>query len=372
MLNTLPLLKKLQWIQKMTPLTKQALSKSKENYSNTNLGYVGHINEVMIPKIEHFINQGIQFHISPSVPSIHYDDCLDYLEKKGAKIYGRQSKNWEDLHNSWSEIIKNNPNFIIDVGGGLIKKAIESNHPLSAACEITGTGINIIQDLNPAFPLFNFDDVKAKDIIHNRYGIASSVWYGFRHFTGLDIIRSHVLVIGFGPVGQNIAAVAKGLGARVLIHEIDPLRKNIAASEGYLTLDLNSSIKLADIIVTATGKQNTITSSDLQQSKDTVFLINAGHDNREYNLSDCNYIEETMPEIDLYHYKDKSFYLVGKGNLLNLVAGGSALNSFDYITAFMTNMMIFLFNEGKDYPNGIHLLPEKIFKPILEQDRSLS
>lgn len=307
-------------------------------------------------------------YIAPCVPGVVDRESFEYLRSLGANIFGENSKSWRQLEDAWKELLKNGPEYIFDIGGGVIKLATESGVKIKSASEATSTGINMIKKFDLSFPVFNWNDLNIKKLMHNRYEVGSGIWYAFRNLTGLDICRLNIGVLGFGLVGQSVASIAKGLGARVWIYDKDHVKMLSAASEGYNTAGLEHVLRNVQVLITATGLHDAITKNNLIDFRKGLIIANAGHDSREINLEGLGFKETVIPNIDLYRHESKEFYLLCGGGLLNLMSGGgSAVNTFDLVTATITDVIEFLVTEGANYNPGLHMLPEAIEKDLVEQ-----
>ncbi len=361
--------KQLKWISLMSPMTNQRIRELKSvEYKNIKLAYVGHIEPKMISHLEFFITHGADILIAPCVPQIAHVPSFKYLETIGGKIFGATSNNWRELENAWEEMLSYSPNYIFDIGGGFINKAVKSKINIIAGCEATSTGINILNDLELDFPVFDWNNIPIKAYMHNRYEVGSGIWFAFRKLTNLDICRLNVLVIGYGLVGQSVASTARGLGARVWIYDVDPLKMMCAASDGFNTSKLDKLIAEVDVVITATGKRNALNETILANAKDGIIIGNAAHDPREICMDNLIFKESILPDIDLYCHNLKNIYLLCQGRLLNLSAGkGSAINSFDLMTVLILDTLNFLFTNGRNYQRGLNKLPEAISSKLLSE-----
>lgn len=359
----------LTWIQMNTPLSNHVMNSLKhKNYKNIKIAYAGHIEPKMLPHILFFYERGVQFLISPCVPGIADKASFSYLESKGIPVFGQHASHWHELEDAWAAMIANNPNFVFDIGGGLIKKANQNKNKIMGGCEATSSGIDTIKKLELSFPVFNWNDIPFKNLLHNRYEVGSGLWYAFRNLTGLDLCRLNVGVIGFGLVGQSVASIAKGLGARVSVNDISPIQEMSAASEGYRTASLESILSQSDVVVTATGCQKVLSSASLSKAKQSLIIANAGHDSREIDIEGLCYIGEVLPGVGEYQLADKRIFLLAQGRLLNLAAGGgSAINTFDFVTALILRVIDWMVILGVDYPSGLHDLPENFADDLLRK-----
>ena len=152
-------------------------------------------------------------------------------------------------------------------------------------------------DIRPGYPIFNWDDLPVKEGLHNRHMVGLTAWHTFFQTTHLTLHEKKVLVIGYGLVGQGVAAAAKAFGGQVMVAEIDPARRLQAAYDGWHVVELQEAIASADVVATATGGKKVVNRQALDKSKDGVFILNVGHVAEEI---DCEYLrqfaqEEVMP-----------------------------------------------------------------------------
>ncbi len=357
-----------KWLETQTPLTRKTLAELKnKKYSSTKIGVASHIEPKMLPLFLDFKRRGVEFLIAPCVPGIAHRESFKYLREQGVETFGETTKSWSELEKAWGQILKQKPNFLFDIGGGLIQKAAKEKYSVVAGCEATSTGIENIKDTKLSFPVFDWNNIPFKNWMHNRYEVGSGVWYAFRHLTGLDICRLNVGVIGFGQVGQSVASIAKGLGARVYICDNSLVREMSAASEGYNTGTLEEIIPHLDVLVTATGLAGIVRGKYLKTCRDGLLIASAGHDSREIDLSDLKSQGEVIPQIERFSVDKKHVYLLSGGKLLNLAAGGgSALNTFDLVTALIVRVMHHMLTVGRDAPAGLQPLPAGFGDDLLE------
>lgn len=356
----------LEWIKLNTPLTNAIIKKhAKKKFKNISLAYAAMIEPKMISHMEFLLDAGVRLFVSPCVPLIYTEESLHYLKKKGAVIFGEKAKTWAELEKEWRKMLRHNPDFIMDTGGGLIKEAVAAKTKIKAAVEGTGTGIDIVKTMTPDFPVFNLDDIPLKNYLHNRYEVGPGVYFGLRWLTNIDFCRKKVGIVGFGLVGQGIAHTARGAGAIVSISEINDFRTLVAQSEGFTVCDINTMLRNCDIIITATAKQNVIDFSKISDIKDGLILANAGFDDREINISKARFKKDLFNDISHYVFKNKNFYLLNKGKLLNLgTPYGSAVNTFDPITALFLEAACFIMEKGFKYKNGLQPAPAEVSRYI--------
>ena len=358
--------KYLEWIKLNSPVSNAIMKKrAGKKFSNTSLAYVGHIEPKMVPHMEFLLNAGVQLLVAQAESLLSDKESLRWLKKKGAVIFGENAQNRAQLLKEWHKLLRRSPDFIFDTGGALIREAVAAKTKIKAAVEGTGTGIDIIKNLSPDFPVFNIDDVPLKSFLHNRYEVGPGVYYGFRYLTNIDWCRKKVGVVGFGLVGQSIAHAARGAGAVVTVAEIDNLRAAVAGSEGFKIFPLGEMLKNCDIIITATARHNVIDFSKISDIKDGLILANAGADEREINAGKAKFKKYLFNNIALYGFKNKNFYLLNEGKLLNFATPyGSAVNTFDPITALFLESALFVMEKGARYKNGLQPAPAQMSRDI--------
>lgn len=177
-----------------------------------------------------------------------------------------------------------------------------------------------------------------------------------------------MLVIGYGLVGQGVAAAAKAFGGQVMVAEIDPARRLQAAYDGWHVVDLQEAIASADVVATATGGKNVVNRQALDRAKAGVFILNVGHVAEEI---DGDYLrqypqEEVMPYMNAYRMADKTVYLLANGSMLNLTAGfGDSLNAFDVTLAVMASGIRHIVTDGMRAPAKVYLLPQAVWQQAL-------
>lgn len=168
-----------------------------------------------------------------------------------------------------------------------------------------------------------------------------------------------VLVIGYGLVGQGVAAAAKAYGGQVMVAELEPARRLQAAYDGWHVVDIHEAIATADVVATATGAKKVVSAAVLDKAQDGTFVLNVGHVAEEI---DCEYLkqfphEEVMPFINAYQLNGKTIYLMANGSMLNLTAGfGDSLNAFDVTLAVMASGIQHIVTTGQEAEKAVHLL----------------
>lgn len=359
---------RLSWIRRMTPITRLAIAeRSAKRFDGVRLAVASHIEPKMLPPFEFLLRHGVTMSVAPCVPGIAHPDSFEYLENLGASVFGLEAKSWNDLEAAWAAMAAGKPDFVFDIGGGLIASAARAAVRLRAASEVTTSGITRIRPMELSFPVFDWNATPLKSLMHNRYEVGSGLWYAFRRLTDLDVCRLSVGVLGFGPVGQSVASTARGLGARVAVTDIDPVREMTAASEGFVTGHLHRLLPMLDVLITATGKPGVVSRKDLSAAREGLILANVGHGDGEIDTTDFGSPAELLEGVSVYRLGNREVSVLVGGRLLNLAGGGgSATNTFDLMTALLVAGLDFMLTSGPQGTPGIHVLPAHVEAEVAE------
>lgn len=271
-------------------------------------------------------------------------------------------------------------NLIIDDGGDLTN-LVHDKFPqllanIAGLSEETTTGVRNLEKRarqgRLKVPAINVNDSVTKSKFDNYYGCKESVIDGLKRATDTMIAGKIVLICGYGDVGKGCAEAMAGLGARVLITEIDPICAYQAAMGGFSVVTAEMAAPIADIIITATGCKNIITSKHIEMMKDGIILCNIGHFDCEIDVAWLNknpHLSKVpiKPQVDQYIWKDsgKSLILLAQGRLVNLgCAHGHP--SFVMSNSFCNQILaqIELWKNGSQYPIGVHRLPKALDEKV--------
>lgn len=198
---------------------------------------------------------------------------------------------------------------------------------IKGACEETTTGIHRLKAMHNdkalKFPVMAVNDAYTKYLFDNRYGTGQSTFDSIMGSTNMLIAGKTITVCGYGWCGKGIAMRAQGLGANVIITEVDPIRALEARMDGYRVMKVREAVKHADLLITATGNKDVISEEDIKVMKDGCIMANSGHFNVEINQKDLEELSKSInnlkPDIDEYVMADgRKLYLLAEGRLVNL------------------------------------------------------
>lgn len=240
-----------------------------------------------------------------------------------------ESEYWDFL----ASALSHHPHIIIDDGGDLVEllreRCREFSDRILGGCEETTTGIHRLRALAKKelldFPMINVNDAECKHNYDNHYGTGQSVLDGFIRSTNLIIAGKTVVVAGYGDCGSGIAKRFKGLGAKIIVTEINPIKALKANMDGFTVMTMNEASKLGDIFITATGCKDVITEKHFKTMKDGTILANAGHFNVEIDVESLAKLATTHFEarrsIESYQFANgKHLHVLADGRLVNLAA----------------------------------------------------
>jgi adenosylhomocysteinase len=260
------------------------------------------------------------------------DACLakDY----GIQVYAMQGVNAE-THQAYLDLAAAHaPHLVVDDGGNLIA-ALHDRHPELVAGVMGATEESaaaaarlraLARDARLCFPVVSINESTSKRLFDSRYGAGQSTLDAVVHATGMLLSGANVVVAGFGPCGRGIAIRARGMGANVIVTEVDPLRALEAIMEGYRVLSMNEAAVLGDLFITASGNKNVIAREHLEKFKNNVFLSNAGHSNVEIDieaLRSAAYSRRIARDhVEEFAMRDgRKIYLLADARPVNMVAG---------------------------------------------------
>lgn len=277
---------------------------------------------------------GAEMFVTGSNPLSTQDDVAAALVHDGLNVYAWYDATDEEYHRHTSRVIEAGPNIIIDDGGDLVH-LIHNEYPekikdVIGGCEETTTGIIRLIAMNKAnelkFPMVLVNNADCKHLFDNRYGTGQSVWDGINRTTNLIVAGKNVVVAGYGWCGKGVAMRAKGLGAEVIVTEIDPIKAMEAVMDGFKVMKMEEAAKIGDFFITVTGCRDVITEKCFNVMKDGAICCNAGHFDVEVDVATLRRIavETKVARKNIMGYKlanGRWINVIAEGRLVNLAAG---------------------------------------------------
>jgi adenosylhomocysteinase len=299
------------------------------------------------------------------------DDICAAVDSLGLEVYAWHNATKDEYFEHLKKTLEFCPDIIIDDGGDFVNllhgECREYAVNLLGGCEETTTGINRLKarerEGKLEFPMMAVNDANCKHLFDNRHGTGQSVWDGIMYTTNIMVSGKVVVVAGYSFCSSGIANRAKGLGARVVVTEVNPFRALEAAMDGFEVLKMDDAAKIGDIFITATGCKDVITGRHYAVMKNNVLVANAGHFDVEFNKPDLlamsDRVENRKPFIDGYHLKDgRVVNVLADGRLVNIVAGnGHPADIMDLSFAIQLLGALHIAKNGKDMKPGLYKIP---------------
>ena len=303
------------------------------------------------------------------------DDVVAALVKSGVNVFAVHGESPEEYDRHIRCIVEAGPNVIIDDGGDIVSM-IHSEYPqlienVWGGCEETTTGIHRLlaraQRGELKFPMVMVNNAECKYLFDNRYGTGQSVWDGIMRTTNLIVASKTVVVAGYGWCGKGVAMRAKGLGASVIVTEIDPIKAMEAVMDGFKVMTMDDAAPLGDLFITVTGCCDIVCERHFRAMKEGAICCNAGHFDVEVDVATLRKIaSETKvarTNIEGFKVDGKWIYLLGEGRLVNLAAGdGHPAEIMDMSFAIQALSAAYIVRNKGMLPATLLTVPEEIDK----------
>ncbi len=318
---------------------------------------------------------GADLRITGCNPLSTQDDVTAALVQGGAQVWSVYGCTAEEYDRHMAEALAFGPHIIIDDGGDLVSMLHRDMRSLLpgviGGCEETTTGIIRLRAMERegalAFPMLTVNDAKCKHFFDNRYGTGQSAWDGINRATNLVVAGKNVVVAGYGWCGRGIALRARGLGARVTVTEIDPVKALEAMMDGYEVKTMDEAAAEGDLFVTSTGCCKVITERHFEKMKDGAILCNAGHFNVEV---DVDWLERhavdagegRTPVTRGYTLKNgRTLFVLAEGRLVNLASGdGHPVEIMDMSFAIQALAAKYIADHWDSLPRAVLEIPDEI------------
>ncbi len=316
---------------------------------------------------------GAELAVTGSNPLSTQDDVAAALRAEGVPVFARRGATPEEYRDGLVRALHIRPHLVLDDGGDLTALLHGDHARLGeetiGICEETTTGVIRLRELARTgklrCPAVAVNDARMKHLFDNRYGTGQSTWDAIMRTTNLLVAGKTVVVAGYGWCGRGIALRARGLGARVVVAEVDPVRAAEAMMDGFRVAPLGEAIRDADFLITATGCRDVVTWEDLLAAKDGLLLANAGHFDVEIDVrtlrerAPARLVRDSVEEFTLPN--GKRVYLLAQGRLVNLAAGdGHPVEIMDISFALQTLSLRWLLDHGRDLAPGVYPVPREI------------
>ncbi len=299
------------------------------------------------------------------------DSVVEALRERGLNVYAKKGETREEYYENLHKVLEMEPDIIIDDGGDLttMLHTSYSHLPILGGNEETTTGVLRLKVMEKKgvlrFPMFDVNDAKMKHLFDNRYGTGQSTLDGIMSSTNLSIAGKIAVVAGYGWCGRGIAMRLRGMGANVIVTEIDPVKAIEARMDGFRVMPMIEAIKEADMVITATGMKDIVRKEHIKKAKNGCILANAGHFDNEISKKALEELAKGKREIrkfvEEYDLGNKKLYLLGDGRLINLVAGqGHPVEIMDMSFAIQALTAEYIAKNHENLEPRVYAVPEKI------------
>lgn len=368
---------KIAWVKEHMPLLNILNERyaEKKIFDGLNMVVTIHLEAKTAYLAQTLKNCGANVVVTGSNPLSTQDDVAAALADSGITVFATHACSQEEYDLYLSKALDTKPSLIIDDGGDLVNMLHSTRRELIpnliGGSEETTTGVHRLKALNEAgklaFPMIAVNDAYCKYLFDNRYGTGQSSWDGIMRTTNLAVAGKTVVVAGYGWCGKGVAMRAKGLGANVIVTEIDPIKGIEAVFDGFRVMPMREAAKYGDFFVTVTGCKDVITKEHFPLMKDGAVLANAGHFDVEINVKDLKAMTvepayEVRKNITTYTMPDgKKINLLGEGRLVNLACGdGHPVEVMDLSFAMQFLAMKYLLEHKGELLNNLYVLPEEL------------
>ena len=321
---------------------------------------------------------GAEMYVTGSNPLSTQDDVAAALASRGMQVFARYGCTMEEYESCLCSVLEAGPNIIIDDGGDLVHlihtKYTDLIPKVIGGCEEPTTGIHRLRAMARAgtlrFPMVMVNDADCKHMFDNRYGTGQSVWDGIMRTTNLIVAGKVVVVSGYGWCGKGVSLRAKGLGAKVIVTETDPVRALEAVMDGFQVMPMAEAARLGDMFITVTGCSGVITAEHFESMKDGAILTNAGHFDVEVDMAGLNAlaVEKYEARHNIQGYvlpSGKTLFTIAEGRLVNLAAGdGHPAEIMDMSFAIQALSAEYLAKHRTELVPGVISVPRELDEAV--------
>jgi len=367
---------KINWVKNFMPVLNvlnDDLSKTKP-LSGKNIVVTMHLEAKTAYLALVLKNAGANVAVTGSNPLSTQDDVAAALVENGVHVFAWYNTTDAEYETFLHKALDTKPDIIVDDGGDLVSllhgERSELLPNILGGSEETTTGVirlrGLAADGKLKFPMIAVNDAYCKYLFDNRYGTGQSTWDGIMRTTNLTVAGKVVVVAGYGWCGKGVAMRAKGLGANVIITEIDPIKAVEAIFDGFRVMTMEEAASEGDIFVTLTGCKHVINQEHFAVMKSGAVLANAGHFDLEINKEDLGKmavsVNTVRKNIEEFLLADgRKIYLLAEGRLVNLAAGdGHPTEIMDLSFAMQALAVLHILEHHTEMDNQVFNFPEEV------------
>ncbi len=324
-----------EWAAKHMPVLSQIRSRFEKEKPLTNItiGACLHVTKETAVLAETLKAGGATVALCGSNPLSTQDEVAAYLATKGINVYAWRDQTTEEYFWCINKVLDYKPQVTLDDGADVVgilhKERTELLKDVIGGTEETTTGIIRLrameQDGALKYPIIAVNDAYTKYLFDNRYGTGQSTIDGILRATSILLAAKNFVVAGYGWCGRGLAMRAKGMGAKVVVTEVDPTKALEAVMDGFQVMPMDKAAEIGDVFVTLTGNKSVIRREHMQKMKDGAIIANSGHFNVEINIPDLEKMSSSKrtlrPNLEEYTLQDgRKLHLLAEGRLVNLAA----------------------------------------------------
>lgn len=325
-------------------------------------------------------NAGADIAVTGSNPLSTQDDVAAALAEQGVKVFAWYNCTAEEYDQFLHKALDTRPDIIVDDGGDLVSLLHGERADLAAnilgGSEETTTGVLRLRALEASgrlkFPMVAVNDAYCKYLFDNRYGTGQSTWDGIMRSTNLTVSGKTVVVAGYGWCGKGVAMRAKGLGANVIITEIDPVKAIEAVFDGFKVMPMAEAAQYGDIFVTLTGCADVIREEHIKLMRNGAILANAGHFDVEINKNHLAKLavsqRRARQNVEEFLMEDgRRIYLLAEGRLVNLAAAdGHPTEIMDLSFALQALSVMYVLHSHNNMDAKVYNVPAEVDSRVAE------
>ncbi len=373
---------KINWVKNFMPVMaaiEKEFSQSKP-FAGKKISMALHVEAKTAYMAEVFKSAGAEVVLTGCNPLSTQDDVAAALVEDGITVFAKHACTAEEYDNFIERAIEFEPDIFIDDGGDfvnlLLTKHREIIPKILGGSEETTTGVYRLRALEKRgelpFPMIAANDAYCKYLFDNRYGTGQSTWDGIMRTTNLVVAGKNVVIAGYGWCGKGGAMRAKGLGANVIVTEVDPIKAIEAVFDGFRVMPMAEAAKVGDIFLTLTGDKDVITAEHFAVMKNGAVLANSGHFDVEINIPQLEKMSISRKTVrhnieEFLQPDGRKIYLLAEGRLVNLASGdGHPAEIMDLSFAVQFFSCAHILHNHAKLQNKVYLMPEEINTKIAE------
>jgi adenosylhomocysteinase len=372
--------RKVEWARTHMPILEEirARFEKEKPFKGLTLSLVLHVESKTCALALALQAGGGDIRMAASNPLSTDDDAVAHVLHEGVETYAVKGESLTDYRQGIQQMLEADPDIIIDDGADLVAGAIDKSKgkrgKILGSTEETTTGVVRLRAMERQgklpWPAIDVNDAMMKHLFDNRFGTGQSTLDGIFSATNLVVAGKTAVVAGYGWCGKGVASRLRGLGAEVLVTEVNATRALEARMEGYRVLRMLDAARQADFIITVTGCADVVRAEHLKVMKDGCILANSGHFDVEINKKDLEGMSvehrKVRGMVEEYRMPDgRRIYLLAEGRLVNLAAGqGHPVEIMDMSFALQALSAEHLKLKGKGMKPGVYAVPEELDRGV--------